>query len=217
MSIKLNAQSGGSVALDAPTQTTSSADVAFKLPVADGSAGQVLTTDGAGNLSWVTPGITLAQQWRLTANKNLTDANNDTMFNSDWEYVDTDGGATLGAGLTNTSGIFSFPSTGFYLINAHSAVESKWPDTTSTIWGIRLRINTTTNNSTYTEAAMGQASIQMNPTQLSEVNCHFIFDVTNTSTHKFNISGESYVDTTTFLGDTGSSRTGFYVIRLGDT
>ena len=53
----------------------------------------------------------------------------------------------------------------------------KWPDTTSTIWGIRLRINTTTNNSTYTEAAMGQASIQMNPTQLSEVNCHFIFDV----------------------------------------
>ena len=217
MSIKLNAQSGGAVALDAPTQTTSSADVAFKLPVADGSAGQVLTTDGSGNLSWVTPGITLAQQWRLTANKNLTDANNDTMFNSDWEYVDTDGGATLGAGLTNTSGIFSFPSTGFYLINAHSAVESKWPDTTSTIWGIRLRINTTTNNSTYTEAAMGQASIQMNPTQLSEVNCHFIFDVTNTSTHKFNISGESYVDTTTFLGDTGSSRTGFYVIRLGDT
>ena len=53
MSIKLNAQSGGSVALDAPTQTTSSADVAFKLPVADGTAGQVLKTDGSGNLSWV--------------------------------------------------------------------------------------------------------------------------------------------------------------------
>ena len=54
MSIKLNAQSGGSVALDAPTQTTSSADNVYKLPVADGSAGQVLKTDGSGNLSWVT-------------------------------------------------------------------------------------------------------------------------------------------------------------------
>jgi len=53
MSIKLNAASGGSVALDAPTQTTSSADNVYKLPVADGSAGQVLTTDGSGNLSWV--------------------------------------------------------------------------------------------------------------------------------------------------------------------
>lgn len=52
MSIKLNAQSGGSVALDAPTQTTSSADVTFKLPVADGSAGQALKTDGSGNLGF---------------------------------------------------------------------------------------------------------------------------------------------------------------------
>ena len=217
MSIKLNGSTAGSVALDAPASTTSNADITFKLPVADGTAGQVLMTDGSGNLSWTTPGISMAQQWRLTANKDLTDANNDTMFANNWEYVDTDGGATLGTGLTNTSGIFSFPSTGIYLINAHSAVESQWPDTTSTIWGIRLRINTTTNNSSYSEAAMGQASISMNPTQLAEVNCHFIFDVTDTSTHKFNISGESYVDTTTFLGDTGSSRTGFYVIRLGDT
>ena len=54
MSIKLNAQSGGSVALDAPTQTTGSADVTFKLPVADGSANQLMKTDGSGNLGWAT-------------------------------------------------------------------------------------------------------------------------------------------------------------------
>ena len=52
MSIKLNAQSGGSVALDAPTQTTSSADLTFKLPVADGSNGQSLTTNGSGQLAF---------------------------------------------------------------------------------------------------------------------------------------------------------------------
>ena len=52
MSIKLNAQSGGSVAFDAPTQTTGSANLNFKLPVADGSAGQVLQTDGSSNLSF---------------------------------------------------------------------------------------------------------------------------------------------------------------------
>lgn len=59
MSIKLNAQSGGSVALDAPTQTTGSADNVYKLPVADGTAGQVLTTDGSGNLGFAS-GITTA-------------------------------------------------------------------------------------------------------------------------------------------------------------
>ena len=45
--------SSGSVALDAPASTTSGANIEFKLPVADGSAGQVLQTDGSGNLSWV--------------------------------------------------------------------------------------------------------------------------------------------------------------------
>ena len=53
MTIKLNGSTAGSVALDAPASTTSSADIAFKLPVADGTAGQVLKTDGSGNLSWV--------------------------------------------------------------------------------------------------------------------------------------------------------------------
>ena len=55
MSIKLNAQSGGSVALDAPTQTTSSADLTFKLPVVDGTASQSIITDASGNLSFATP------------------------------------------------------------------------------------------------------------------------------------------------------------------
>ena len=54
MTIKLNAQSGGSVALDAPTQTTGSADVTLKLPVADGTSGQALTTNGSGALSFAT-------------------------------------------------------------------------------------------------------------------------------------------------------------------
>jgi len=54
MSIKLNAQSGGSVALDAPTQTTSSADLTFKLPVADGTSGQALTTNASGQLAFST-------------------------------------------------------------------------------------------------------------------------------------------------------------------
>mgnify|MGYP003318396702 CR=1 FL=1 len=58
MSIKLNAQSGGSVALDAPTQTTGSADVTLKLPVADGSANQVIQTNGSGQLAFATPSDT---------------------------------------------------------------------------------------------------------------------------------------------------------------
>ena len=80
MSIKLNAQSGGSVALDAPTQTTGSADNLYKLPVADGTAGQVLKTDGSGNLSWVT--ITDTNSLVKLASTTVTSSTASVIFNT---------------------------------------------------------------------------------------------------------------------------------------
>ena len=62
-SLKLNADSGGgSVALSGPSSTTSNAAIALKLPVADGSANQILKTDGSGQLGWATDnsGISLS-------------------------------------------------------------------------------------------------------------------------------------------------------------
>ena len=56
MTIKLNGSTAGSVALDAPASTTGNADINFKLPVADGSANQVMKTDGSGNLSFASAG-----------------------------------------------------------------------------------------------------------------------------------------------------------------
>ena len=44
---------GNKVTLSSPDSNPSS-DVNFKLPQSDGSAGQVLQTDGNGNLSWYT-------------------------------------------------------------------------------------------------------------------------------------------------------------------
>ena len=51
--IKLVHSGGNSVSLTTPTNNPAS-NVTFKLPQSDGSSGQVLTTDGNGNLSWVT-------------------------------------------------------------------------------------------------------------------------------------------------------------------
>ena len=50
--IKLVHSGGNSVSLTTPTNNPSS-NITFKLPQADGSAGQVLKTDGNGNLSWI--------------------------------------------------------------------------------------------------------------------------------------------------------------------
>ena len=50
--ISLKHSGGNVVSLNSPTNAPSSADVAFKLPNADGSDGQALVTDGLGNLSF---------------------------------------------------------------------------------------------------------------------------------------------------------------------
>ena len=65
MTIKLVGSSSGSVALDAPASTTSGANIEFKLPVADGSANQLLKTDGSGNLGWVAD-VGLIKNWNYT-------------------------------------------------------------------------------------------------------------------------------------------------------
>ena len=50
--ISLKHSGGNVVSLNSPTSAPASADVAFKLPNADGTNGQVLKTDGSGNLSF---------------------------------------------------------------------------------------------------------------------------------------------------------------------
>ena len=56
--IKLNAASGGgSVSLEAPSSTTSNANVEFKLPVADGTSGQALTTNASGQLAFASVAV----------------------------------------------------------------------------------------------------------------------------------------------------------------
>tara|TARA_Y100001938_G_scaffold149119_1_gene234928 strand:+ start:759 stop:1517 length:759 start_codon:yes stop_codon:yes gene_type:complete len=57
--LKLTADGGGgTVAIKAPASTTGNAALEFKLPVADGSANQLLKTDGSGNLSFATVTVT---------------------------------------------------------------------------------------------------------------------------------------------------------------
>ena len=53
MSIKLKGSTDGSVTLQAPADTSpTGTDKTFTLPTADGTSGQVLSTNGSGALSF---------------------------------------------------------------------------------------------------------------------------------------------------------------------
>ena len=114
------------------TPDTLAANISFKLPVNDGSAGQVLQTDGNGNLSWVTPAasnvaFSMLDIYHLTAEKNLSGG---VTYILDSDFSRRTHGA-IGTGLTKSGQYFSFPSTGIYWINFRS--ETKIDSTQSSL------------------------------------------------------------------------------------
>jgi hypothetical protein len=73
MTLKLNGSTSGSVSIDAPASTTSGADITFKLPVADGTNGQALTTNASGQLAFAAVGGGKVLQYVYeTANTDVT-------------------------------------------------------------------------------------------------------------------------------------------------
>ena len=152
------------------------------------------TSISLGASGTISAGITEADTWRLTANKSGTGD-----ITANLERVDTAGFGYLGTGMTESSGIFSFPSTGIYRIQATFEANANADN----------YIQTTTDNSTYINATI------IRPKSDGNTTGSFIFDVTNTSTHKvkFNVTVNSGVT----LGNTDFNRTYFEFIRLGDT
>ena len=76
--IKLVHSGGNSVSLTTPTSNPAS-NITFKLPQSDGTAGQVLKTDGNGNLSWVTL-PTDNNTWVKLATTSITSDVSDVQF-----------------------------------------------------------------------------------------------------------------------------------------
>tara|TARA_E500000081_G_scaffold150685_1_gene179618 strand:+ start:577 stop:1383 length:807 start_codon:yes stop_codon:yes gene_type:complete len=151
-------------------------------------------------------GITEADMWRVTA--NLT-ASGENAVTANWERVDTNGFEKIGTGLTESSGVFSFPSTGKYSIIWNIIATS-----TNSANYVGCGIFVTTDNSSYNGATRMYGGKSAN--QYTNVTSFHIFDVTNTSTHKIKLYRDSSVNVT-FEGNTTQTFQSLTVTRLGDT
>ena len=160
------------------------------------------TVTGAG-------GITVAEQWRLSAHLACNTLNTNTDVTANLEKVDTDSPGTIGSSMSESSGVFTFPSTGIYLIlNNYQFFTAAGG---APYHGLLTRV--TTDNSSYDNATENWVMISSN---YNNGSSSFIFDVTNTSTHKVKFS--YHVNGATNLeGSTSQNKTHFTFIRLGDT
>jgi len=156
-------------------------------------------------------GITMADQWRLTADNSMSSSGNQDI-DSNWERNDNSGFGQLGTGMTESSGIFTFPSTGIYLIRIiYDVIGGSQADS-----AVDVKINTTVNNSDYTQQTATYASMHSNGVY-SVGMAEFIFDVTDTSTHKCKFRYYRSTSGTILRGSTSQNETHATFIRLGDT
>ena len=153
-------------------------------------------------------GITMADQWRLTA---TTNSGTNADITTNWERNDNSSYGSIGTGLTESSGIFSFSQTGIYLIIGSFQVITQ----SDAAAGVRLL--TTLDNSSYTTDARGYAGDNDTASVYGMATFLSIFDVTNISTHKMKFDTTSFAGSTRLTGNTDIQHSGFTCLRIGDT
>ena len=175
-----------------------------------GTSGQFLKFTGSTTLASAADntGLTEADHWRVTSSFT----GSATPITSNWERSDTAGFGYLGTGLSESSGIFSFPSTGIYVICGQMSFQFNEEDTDSI-----MSIATTTNNSSFTAQSTTREADKNTDGRRHSCFCMCIFDVTNVSTHKFRLDAQSVASSNAVACSSDETVTGFTVFRVGDT
>ena len=191
------------------TPDTLAANKTFKLPGADGSSGQAMVTDGSGALSFASmpsvAGITMMDQWRITGDNNKTHGQT---IDSNWERTDTFF-AQIGTGMSESSGVFTFPQTGIYLIMGQGQMNGS-----ASYAGIAIKASSDSGSSyaSLTEGYQNMSTVG----GYHHVSVHGICDVTNASTFRVLLEAVNN-NSTQYSGSTNYFRNGLTFIRIGDT
>ena len=179
----------------------------------DSGGNAIITSNGSGTITVNSQpfknGITMADGWRLTANTNTGTAD---VVSTNWERMDTNEFSQIGTGLTESSGVFTFPTTGIYWIHYVGRLTVNNSDTSA-----NYSLQTTNDNSTWSFAGYATGGNGSGANAGATVSSNNIFDVQDTSNYKIRFLTGSFTTATNLNGNTNDNRTHFIVIRLGDT
>ena len=152
-------------------------------------------------------GITQADQWRLTASITT----NTDPISSNLERVDDASFAKIGTGMSVSSGYWSFPTTGLYMITTDVGCSCNGDD------NVRLDVFATTNNSSYDLLAYAFGGGDSSGTVDNTACTTNYVNVTDTSNVKVKFGAGSIGGGSAVQGNTDYNYTSFTFIRLGDS
>ena len=159
-------------------------------------------------------GITMADQWRLATDRNVSSITE--TIDANWERVDHSGYGPIGSAMTESSGIFTFPSTGIYLVTFNLTMYS----VSQTQRYAGALISTTVNNSSYNVVATSYFNGGVN-TGNGVYMCgeaKILFDVSNTTQRKVLFRTQIENATQGYVAANSNENITYATfLRLGDT
>lgn len=171
-SIKLVHSGGNSVSITAPDSNPGS-NRTLKLPDVNGT---LATTNG----------VSMIDMWRLNLNYNIPHNSTAVISTAQWERPDktNDAFGQLGTGMSvnagaHADGVWTFPSTGFYMITCGAEVFSSSANGTE----VSVRMEATEDGASFSLQSLFRVSGPQNYWRSGYGNV--IMDVTNTSNVKF--------------------------------
>ena len=188
-----------------------------------GASADAITMDASGNVTFPAnatcsgtatgfgvEGITMAQRYVFTS---------PVTFGSSWSTLNNNisvRGTYIGSSMTESSGVFTFPSTGIYRVSFYG----NWLDQSANNDYLGQKVQYSTDGgSNWVDGVQGWVSGQTNDYASQTVS--MIFDVTNVSTHKVRFRAQSQGNGGAFLFGSNASDNStlnyFEFIRLGDT
>ena len=177
-------------------------------PTSDGTDGQVLKTNGSGALSFASVpllAITDADMWRLQSDQSTNGVITDLVRNPEPSAT------YIGNGMSVSSGIFTFPSTGKWLVFVSATFVINASDSTI------VYIEVTQDNNNWNSASVATDGNNGTGARNGSGTGFHLMDVTDTSQVKVRFNVQSLATGSYIAGNSSVNESMMLFIRLGDT
>ena len=173
--------------------------------IADGNV--LVWNSSQGRFNAGDTALGLAQTWRITTSTTSTGSSSFADVSANWEHSDDALYGSSGTLLTQSSGVFTLPSTGKYLIIAN------WQWTGANGDYVRLALSLTDNNGgSFTQFATSEDSVSSGG--YGNNNLTYIFNCQDTANEKFKFQ-HSATGSAQYSGNTTQNRSHFTILKIG--
>ena len=177
-------------------------------------SGTVATARGGTGTTSYTPGVTMAHLWLKEATQSISPAATAVLLTGNMKTANQAWSGSIGSDMTESSGIFTFPSTGIYKVEYVLNVVRD--NNAQTYAG--GQIQATTDDSAYSIVGYSYQWFENTASLQGSIYTSALIDVTDVANVKVKfmiISSASSAFTTQGIND--ENLTYFTFIRLGDT